>query len=102
MAGIGKMADMVEGEIARRIAHAIAAPAGMKGRGDAELAAFLPERVVIMVAVDAELVEGLGMAGDFRIGPACGRQLPAHPAAEHADLAAELFGDEFELGDRLL
>ena len=60
MAGGGEMADMVEGEVRRRIAQAEAAAAGVEGRRDLQLAAFLPDRVVIVLAVDAELVEGDG------------------------------------------
>ena len=55
--GRGEMADMVEGEVRRRVALAVAAAAGVEGGRDLQLAAFLPERVVIVVAVDAELVE---------------------------------------------
>ena len=56
MAGGGEMADMVEGEVRRLVAQAKAAAAGVEGRRDLQLAAFLPDRVVIVVAVEAELV----------------------------------------------
>ena len=102
MAGGGEMADMVEGEIRRRVALAIAAAAGVKGRGDLQFAAFLPDRVVIMLAVDAELVEADGKAGERRVNPLGRGQTAGDAAAEHAHLGAQLPGHEFELGQRLL
>ena len=90
------MADMVVDEIRRRIAQPLAAGARMEGRRDAELDAFRPDRVVIVLAVDRQhVVMHGGVAG--RLG-----QRARHAAAEHADLRAELPGDEFEFGDRLL
>src|SRR5205823_1956028 len=56
VAGRREMADMVEGEVARIVAQAKAAPAGMEGRRNAELQALPPVRVVIVIAVQAELV----------------------------------------------
>ena len=96
------MADMVEGEVARPVAQAEAAAAGMEGRRDPEFQAFAPDRVVIVVAVEAELVVMRREAGDFGVDALGPGQWPPDPAAEHADLGAELFGDEFELLDRLL
>src|SRR5213080_3811810 len=54
MAGIGEMADMVVGEVGRRIAQRLIAAGAVEGRGDAELAARLPDRVVIVDAIDTE------------------------------------------------
>ena len=48
VAGGGEVADMVEREVARVVAQAKAAPAGVEGRRNAELAAFLPDRVVVV------------------------------------------------------
>src|SRR5215472_1937466 len=76
MAGGGEMADMVEGEIARRVAQAKAAAAGVKGWRHLELAAFLPDRVVIVVAVEPDLVIMHGKAGDLGGETLGGRQLP--------------------------
>ena len=56
VAGGGEMADMVVDEVRRRVAQPLAAGARMEGRRDAELDAFLPDRVVIVRAVDAEHV----------------------------------------------
>src|SRR6185503_3499024 len=56
VSGRREMADMVEGKVRRVVAQPKAAAAGVEGRGDAELAASLPDRVVIIVAVEAELV----------------------------------------------
>src|SRR5262245_29650700 len=89
-----EMPDMVVGEIAGGVAQAEAAAAGVEGRRDLQLAAFLPDRVVVVVAVEAELVIMCREAGDFRVDPLGCRQWPPDPAAEHADLGAELLGDE--------
>ena len=51
--GRGKVADMVKGEVARGVAQAEAAAAGVKSRRHLQLAAFLPDRVVVVVAVEA-------------------------------------------------
>src|SRR5205823_686912 len=95
MAGGGEMADMVEGEVACRVAQAETAAAGMESRGDLELAALLPDQVVVVIAVEAELVIMCGKSGDFGVDPFGPGQWPPDAAAEHADLGAELFGDEF-------
>src|SRR5579885_243100 len=55
--GRSEMADMVAREVGRAHPLAIAAAAGVEGRGDAEFPAFLPDRVVVIVAVESELVE---------------------------------------------
>src|SRR5205807_1259515 len=94
--------DVVEREVARGVAQPQAAAAGVEGRRDLELAALLPDQVVVVVAVEAELVEMRGEAGDFGVDALGPRQWPPDPAAEHPDLGAELLGDEFELLDRLL
>src|SRR5262249_9939709 len=62
--GVGEMTDVIEGEVRRAVAFAVGAAAGMEGRRDAELAAFLPERVVVVLAVETELIEALGIAGE--------------------------------------
>src|SRR5438105_11762683 len=56
MPGRREMADMVEGEVRRVVAQTEAAAAGVKGRRDTKLAAPLPHRVVVVIAVEAELV----------------------------------------------
>src|SRR5215469_11352401 len=68
VAGCREVADMVEGEVRRAHALAVTAAAGVEGRGDAELAAFLPDRVVIVPAVDAELVKAQRVLGDVGAG----------------------------------
>ena len=102
VAGRGEVTDMVEGEVGRAVALAIGAAAGMEGRRDAELAALLPQRVVVVFAVEAELIEALRIAGEIGGGALGVRDRPAHAAAEHADLRAELLGDELQFLDRLL
>src|SRR5262249_44157994 len=64
VASVGEVADVVEREVRRAVALAVRAASGMEGRRDAELAALLPERVVVVLAVDAELIEALGIAGE--------------------------------------
>ena len=90
-------------KLRRGVAQAKAAAAGVEGRRDAELAALLPDRVVVVVAVEAELVVSTAQARDVGVdalgAAGIGRR---DAAAEHADLGAELLGDEFELGDRLV
>src|SRR5262249_28673185 len=61
--GRREMADMVVGEVAGRIAQAKAAATGVEGRGNAKLAALLPDGVVVMVAVEADPFVGHGEAG---------------------------------------
>ena len=103
VAGVGKMADMVEGEIARRIAQAEAAAAGVEGRRDAELAAFLPER-------RRSHGRCRGRAGRKRrmtrtapgSTPSAAGTGRAMPLPNMPTLAPSCFGDEFELGDRLV
>src|SRR6185503_543485 len=90
VAGIGEVTDVVEGEVGRAVALAIGAAAGMEGRRDTELAALLPQRVVVVVAVEAELNEVLSIAGEVGGGALGVRDRPAHAAAEHADLRAQL------------
>src|SRR5205807_4459926 len=102
MPGGGEMADVVVGEIARAIAQPQAAAAGVEGRRHLQLAAFLPDRVVIVVAVETELVVMGGEASDFGFDALGSRKRATDAAAEHADLRAELPGNEFELLDRLL
>ena len=102
VAGIGEMADVVVGEVGRRIAQRLAAAGGVKGRRDAEFTAFRPDRIVVVQTIDAEHFVSDREAGRIRI---VGRHRgnPARQgAAEHADLGAELFGDEFEFGDRFV
>src|SRR5262249_57953701 len=83
----------VEGEVVRAVGLARGAAASMEGRRDAELAALLPQRVVVVLAIEAELIEALNIAGEVG-GSALGvRDRPAHAAAEHTDLGAQLRGD---------
>ena len=65
--GGGEMADMVEGEVARRVAQSEAAAAGVEGWRDLQFQAFPPDRVVVVVAVEAELVVMRREAGDFGV-----------------------------------
>ena len=102
MAGGGEMADVVVGEVGRRQAEPGAPRAAVERGGDAELEAFRPDRVVIMVAVEPDHVlphrEPRGLALDL----SGGRDRAVHQAAEHRDLVAELLHRELELLDRLL
>src|SRR5689334_25406407 len=67
MAGCGEMADMVVDEIRRRVPQALAAGRAMEGRRDAELDAFLPDRVVVVLAVDSQHVIRHREALGFRV-----------------------------------
>ncbi len=102
VAGGGEMADMVEGEVGGRIAQTEAAAAGMEGGRDAEFAAFLPNRVVVVIAVDAQPFESHGESRDRWIGAGRCWNRTGKACAEHADLGAKLLGGELELGNRLI
>src|SRR6516162_1545841 len=56
MTGGREVADVVVDKVGRRQAQSLAATAAVKGRGNAELDAFRPDRVVVIEAVDAEHV----------------------------------------------
>src|ERR1051326_4440416 len=100
MAGIREMADVTIGEVGRRIAQCLVAAGRMEGWRDAEFAARLPHRVVIIDAVDAEHLVPYGKPVDIRVLPLGDRiRLARHRAAKDPDLRAELARNEFELGD---
>ena len=71
---------------------------GVEGRGDAELDAPLPDRVVVVRAVGAERVDPAGQARRRVLA----RVRAQHRAAEHERLQPQLGGRELELGDRLV
>ena len=102
VAGGGEVADVVVREVRRRQPQPLAAHPGVEGRRDAVLRARLPERIVVVRAVEAERVVPDGEARSLGggAGGACHR--PRHQAAEHRDLEAELARAVLELGDRLL
>src|SRR5262249_59853482 len=56
----GEVTDVIEGEVGRTVALAVGAAAGMECRRDAELAALLPQRVIVVFAVESQLIEALG------------------------------------------
>src|SRR5439155_16084258 len=90
VAGRGEMTDVVEREVGRAVAFAVGAAAGMERRRDPEVATLLPHGVVVVVAVEAELVEALRIAGEVGGRVLRVRDRSADTAAEHADLRAEL------------
>src|SRR5262249_53739188 len=102
VAGRREMANMVVDEVARRVAQPLAAGTAVEGRSDLQLGALRPYRVVVVRTVDAQHVVPHGEAGRLGILARSRSHLARHAAAEHADLGAELLGDELELGDRLL
>ena len=102
MAGIGEMADVVIGEVGRRIAQRLVAAGAVEGRRDANLAALRPDRIVIVEAVDAEDLVPDSKARRVRIIGRDRWNPPRHGAPEHADLGAELLRHEFQFGDRLV
>ena len=73
----------------------------MEARRDAELAAPLPHRIVVVRAVDPDHVEPLGELGRVRLLLGDGGHRPAHEAAEHHHLVAELARRVVQLLDRL-
>src|SRR5262249_26834032 len=93
--GGGEMADMIEGEVGGVVAQPEAAAAGVEGWRDLQLAAFLPDLVVVVLAVETELVVEHSMAAELQIEFLGAGQRAGDAAAEHAHLGAELRGDEF-------
>src|SRR6185312_9210117 len=101
LAGGSEMADMIIGEVAGRIAQPEASAASVKSGRDAELAASLPDGVVVEGAVEPELVIGNGKTAERRVDALSRRHQPGNAAAEHCNLRAELPRRKVELGDRL-
>src|SRR5689334_7575568 len=97
-----KWADMVVGEIRGRGAQPGAAVAAVKGRRNAELEAFRPDRVVIVFAVEPYNVVPHRKPGGFSLELPAGLDRAVHQAAEHRDLVAELLDRVVELLDGLL
>src|SRR5262249_21007633 len=91
--GIGKMTDVVERIVARRRAQGEAAAGGMKSRRDAKFAAFLPHGVVVIIAIETELVETHGELRELHARAARGREGTRYAARHHADLEAQLLHD---------
>src|SRR6516225_3948843 len=56
MTGGSEMADMVVGKVGRRQAQALAARGAVEGGCDAQFHTFRPDRVVVVLAVEAEHV----------------------------------------------
>ena len=102
MAGGGEMTDVVVDEVGRRQSQALIAARAVEGRGDPELQALRPDRVVVVLAVEGEHVVPDGEPRRIRIGRRRRRDAPRHAAAEHAHLRAELTGDVLELRDGLV
>src|SRR5206468_220693 len=57
LGGVGEVADVVVNEVRRRVATGITAALAVGHDRDLELGATLPERVVVMRAVDAEGID---------------------------------------------
>ena len=102
MPGGGEVADVVVAEIGRRQAQALVAGGAVEGGCYAQFDAFRPDRIVVVFAVEAEHVVPHGKARAVGVVGGGGRHLAGHVAAEHADLRAQLPGDEFQFGDRLV
>src|SRR2546430_11288713 len=101
VAGRGEVTDVIEGEVGRAVALAIGAAAGMEGRRDAELAAFLPHRIVVVVAVESQLIEALGIAGEVGGGAFWGGGRPGPRGARPAEPSAPPPREAFSLPHRL-
>ena len=102
VAGRGEVADVVEAEIRRRVPQENRARTVVERRRQLELAALLPHRIVVVVAVDADDVEPLGVLRGLGLLLSDRRHRPSHQPADHDDLEAELRGRELQLFDRLL
>ena len=74
----------------------------MEAGRDLELPALGPHGIVVVVAVDADHVVPLDELRGVGLLLEEGGNGPAHEAADHDHLVAELFGGELDLLDRLL
>src|SRR5439155_1295949 len=83
-------------------AEPLPARARVEGRRDAELRAPRPERVVIVLAVEAERVVPRDEAGGLGVGDGDRVHRARDQAAEHRDLEAELTRAVLELRDGFL
>src|SRR5262249_39082363 len=102
VAGRGEVADVVVREVHRRVPEALPAGAGMEGRRDAELDALLPERIVVVRAVEPDRVVPEREASAIALTIGDRRHGPRHRAREHRDLGAELLDAKLELLHRLV
>ena len=96
------MTDVVVGEVDSGIPEALPARARVEGRRDPELHALLPERIVVVGAVEADRVVPDREARDIALAVGDRRHRPRDRAGEHRDLGAELTHAELELLDRLV
>src|SRR5205814_5001340 len=83
MVGGGEMADVVKGKVRWRGAQPGAAMAAVEGRRNAELEAFRPDGVVIVLAVEPDDVVPHRETGGLALELAGGFDRPIHQAAEH-------------------
>src|SRR2546422_7258035 len=100
--GRGEVADVVEAEVRGRVAQQDRARAVVERGRELQLAALLPHGIVVVVAVDPDDVEPLGELRGLGLLLGHRGHGPAHEAADHDDLEAELGGRELQLFDRLL
>src|SRR5712664_4365312 len=101
VAGGREMPDVVVDEVGWRQPQALIAARAVEGRGDAELLALRPDRIVVVVTVESQHVVPDRETRRIWIGRRDRRNAPRHAAAEHAHLRPELPRDEFKLRDGL-
>ncbi len=98
----GEVADVVVAEVGGRVAQEDRTRPVVEGRGQLEVAARPPHRVVVVRAVDADDVVPLHETGRLRpLLEERGHRPPHHPA-HHDHPVAELGGRELDLLDRFL
>ena len=101
LAGLGEMPDVVIDEVRHRAAHPDARRRGMEARGNADLQALGPDRIVVVGAVDPQRVVPDGIAaGRGRFARHHGHRA-AEQTRQHGDLEAAAL-DEFQFFDRLV
>ena len=101
VAGGGEMADVVVAEVGRRVAQQDGARAVVEARRHPELAALLPDGIVVVRAVDPDDVVPLDVLRRLGLLLLERRHAPPHEPAQHRDLVAELRHRELQLLDGL-
>src|SRR3989441_3710158 len=102
LASGSEVADLAVAEVRRRVAEQDRARAVVEARRDAQLAALLPHRVVVVLAVDADRVVPLDELRRLGMLLLKRGDRAADEAAHHDDAEAELLAGELHLLDGLV
>ena len=100
-AGVGEMPDLVVHVVGHRTARAVALHERVRGGRDAQLDALRPERVVVELRVEREVVDPVGEVAQRRIVSLHRLQRAVHEARDHRDLQIERVDRVLQLLDGL-